>query len=99
MDNDKKLSKFLAIESYLQSLFCECSIETKKFPRTNHYLVRVVGPNGRLKHHIIFHFQFVGENTSDEVIEKLKDWRLEDVAEKAGKKVVFISKDGIRILS
>jgi hypothetical protein len=33
---------------------------------------------------MIFHFQFVDENTSDEVIEKLKDWRLEDVVKKAG---------------
>jgi hypothetical protein len=47
---------------------------------------------------MIFHFQFVDENTSDEVIEKLKDWRLEDVVKKAGEKVVFISKDGIRVL-
>ena len=79
MDNDKTLSKFLAIESYLKSLFPECSIETKKFPHTNNYLVRVDNPNGRLKHHLIFYFQFVDENTSDEVIEKLKDLCLQDV--------------------
>ena len=76
MDDNKTLSKFLTIESYLQSLFCESSIETKKFPHTKNYLVRVDDSNGRLKHHMIFHFQFVDENTSDEVIEKLKDWRL-----------------------
>jgi hypothetical protein len=98
MDDNKTLSKFLTIESYLQSLFCESSIETKKFPHTKNYLVRVDDSNGRLKHHMIFHFQFVDENTSDEVIEKLKDWRLEDVAKKAGEKVVFIDKDGIRVL-
>ena len=97
MDNNKTPSEFLAIQSYLRSLFRECSIETRKFHHSNNYLVRVDGPNGRLKHHMIFYFQFVDENTSDEVIEKLKDWCLQDVLKEAGKNVVFISNDGIRV--
>ena len=99
MDTDKILSKFLAIESYLQSLFHECSIETKEFPITKNYLVRIDSPNGQLKHHLIFYFQFVDENTSNEIVEKLKDWRLKDVLEKAGRNVVSISNDGIHVIS
>ena len=96
MENDKTTSKFLATESYLRSFFRECSIKTIKFHHSNNYLVRVSGPNGRLKHHLIFYFRFVDENPSDEVIEKLKDWCLQDVLKKAGTNVISISNDGIR---
>jgi hypothetical protein len=95
MDNGKAPSKFLPIESYLQTLFHGCSIQTKKLTYTNNYLVRIDGPSGRLKHHLIFFFEFIHENTSDEVIERLKDWCLKDVLEKTGENVVFISNDGI----
>jgi len=99
MADDTTLRKFLAIESYLQSLFHECSIETKEFPTTKNCLVRIVGPTDRLKHHLVFYIQFFDENTSNEILEKLKDWRLKDVLEKAGSNVVFISNDGIHVIS
>lgn len=90
--------KFSAIECYLESL-CERSvkIEKNKFFSSKHYVIFVKDFEGLVRHHLIFAFQFLAENTLLEIIEKLMSWHLEDVLRKAGKNVVLVSDEGLYV--
>ena len=98
LHKDTPAAKLRVIELYLQSL-CERSgkIEKKKFFDTQHYLILVKDLTGRVKHHLIFGLQFLADNSSVEVIEKLTSWHLEDVLRKAGEHVVLVSDKGFYV--
>jgi hypothetical protein len=48
---------------------------------------------------LIFTFEFVSENTTVEIIEKLMNWNLADVLRKAGKHAVLVSDEGLHVPS
>jgi hypothetical protein len=48
---------------------------------------------------LIFTYQFVSENTTVEIIEKLMSWNLADLLAKAGKHVVLVSDQGLYVPS
>lgn len=90
--------KFSVIECYLESL-CErrVKIEKNKFFSTEHYLIFVKDFKGLVRHHLIFTVQFLRDNTAVEIIEKLMNWRLENVLRKAGKHAVLVSNEGLNV--
>jgi hypothetical protein len=92
--------KFATIELYLESL-CDRSvrIEKQKFFSSKHYLIFVKDLKGLVRYHLIFTFEFVSENTTVEIIEKLMNWNLADVLRKAGKHAVLASDGGLYVPS
>ena len=92
--------RFATIELYLESL-CGRSvkIEKQKFFRSKHYLIFIKNLAGLVRHHLIFSFEFVSENTTAEIIKKLMSWNLADVLAKAGKHVVLVSDEGLYVPS
>jgi len=92
--------KFATIELYLESL-CDRSvrIEKQKFFSSKHYLIFVKDLKGLVRHHLIFTFKFLSENTAVDILEKLMRWHLRDVLRKAGKHAVLVSDEGLYVPS
>ena len=97
---EEPVAKLPAIDLYLRTLCAgSVTIEKKKFFDTQHYLIFVKDIKGLVRHHLIFSFQFLAENTALELIEKLMSWHLADALRKVGKNVVLVSEDGLYVPS
>lgn len=90
--------KFAIIELFLETL-CDRNVKIgkQKFFSSKHYLFFIKNLAGLVRHHVIFTYEFVSENTTVEIVEKLMSWNLEDVLPKAGKHVVLVSNKGLHV--
>lgn len=92
--------RLATIELYLESLSdWKVKIEKQKFFNTKHYLIFIKNLTGLVRHHLIFTYEFVSENTTVEIVEKLMSWNLADLLAKAGKHVVLVSDQGLHVPS
>ena len=92
--------RLATIELYLESLGDrKVKIQKQKFFNSKHYLIFIKNLTGLVRHHLIFTHEFVSENTTVEIIEKLMSWNLADLLPKAGKHVVLLSDQGLYVPS
>ena len=92
--------RLATIELYLESLGDrKVKIEKQKFFNSQHYLIFIKNLTGLVRHHLIFTYEFVSENTTVEIVEKLMSWNLADLLSKAGKHVVLVSDHGLHVPS
>jgi hypothetical protein len=92
--------RLATIQLYLETLGDrKVKIEKQKLFNSKHYLIFIKNLTGLVRHHLIFTYQFVSENTTVEIIEKLMSWNLADLLAKAGKHVVLVSDQGLYVPS
>ena len=92
--------RLATIQLYLETLGDrKVKIEKQKLFNSKHYLIFIKNLTGLVRHHLIFTYQFVSENTTVEIIEKLMSWNLADLLPKAGKHVVLVSDQGLYVPS
>ena len=92
--------RLATIQLYLETLGDrKVKIEKQKLFNSKHYLIFIKNLTGLVRHHLIYTYQFVSENTTVEIIEKLMSWNLADLLAKAGKHVVLVSDQGLYVPS
>ena len=92
--------RLATIQLYLETLGDrKVKIEKQKLFNSKHYLIFIKNLTGLVRHHLIFTHEFVSENTTVEIIEKLMSWNLADLLAKAGKHVVLVSDQGLYVPS
>ena len=92
--------RLATIQLYLETLGDrKVKIEKQKLFNSKHYLIFIKNLTGLVRHHLIFTYEFVSENTTVEIVEKLMSWNLADLLVKAGKHVVLVSDQGLYVPS
>ena len=95
MSYEQKLSR---IQSYLESLFPECSvqIEPEFEPSTTRF--RVDAPDGRVKHLLDISEEFLSDFTADQIEKKLETWNVKRVMGVAGRRIVRVTKSALMVV-
>ena len=92
--------RLATIELYLETLGdWKVKIEKQKLFNSKHYLIFIKNLAGLARHHLIFTYEFVSDNTTVEIVEKLMSWNLAELLAKAGKHVVLVSDEGLHVPS
>ena len=97
MSYEQKLSR---IQSYLESLFPECSvhIEPEFEPSTFRFRFRVDDPDGRVKHLLGVSEEFLSDFTADQIEKKLETWNVKRVMGVAGRRIVRVTKSALMVV-
>ncbi len=94
MSYEQKLSR---IQSYLESLFPECSVHIgPKFEPSTFYF-HVDDPDGRVKHLLSVSEEFLSDFTADQIEKKLETWNVKRVMGEAGRRIVRVTKSKLLI--
>ncbi len=97
-DTVASIMKRFEIKNYVQELFPECLLEVQQdFYIGDSLKMRINNPDGRMRHLVIFSAEFMEDFTTDEIFHKLNSWNLKRKLQKAGKKEVLISSNGLLI--
>jgi len=94
MNYKQKLSR---IQSYLKSLFQECSVHIEPEFETSTFRFRVDDPDGRVKHLLAVSEEFLSDFTADQIEKKLETWNVKRVMGKAGRMKILVSTFGLKI--
>ncbi len=95
--------KLSHIQSYLESLFPECSVhiepefERSKFRFPSTFRFRVDDPDGRVKHLLGVSEEFLSDFTADQIEKKLETWNVKRVMGEAGRRRVRVTKSGLTV--
>ncbi len=94
MSYEQKLSR---IQSYLESLFPECSVHIEPEFEPSTFRFRVDDPDGRVKHLLGVSEEFLSDFTADQIEKKLETWNVKRVMGVAGRRIVRVTKSGLTV--
>ncbi len=94
MSYEQKLSH---IQSYLESLFPECSVHIEPEFEQSTFCFRLDDPDGRVKHLLGVSEGFLSDFTADQIEKKLETWNVKRVMGKAGRRRVRVTKSGLTV--
>ena len=94
MSYEQKLSR---IQSYLESLFPECSVHIELEFEPTTFRFRVDEPDGRVKHLLGVSEGFLSDFTADQIEKKLETWNVKRVMGEAGRRIVRVTKSKLLI--
>ncbi len=94
MSYEQKLSR---IQSYLESLFSECSVHIEVEFEESTFCFRVDDPDGRVKHLLAVSEGFLSDFTADQIEKKLETWNVKRVMGQAGRMKILVSTFGLKI--
>ncbi len=89
MSYEQKLSR---IQSYLESLFPECSVHLELEFEQSTFRCRGDEPDGRVKHLLGVSEEFLSDFTADQIEKKLEAWNVKRVMGVAGRRIVRVTK-------
>ncbi len=82
------VQKLSRIQSYLKSLFSECSIHIEPEFEQSTFCFRVDDPDGRVKHLLA---------VSEEFLSELETWNVKRVMGEAGRMKILVSTSGLKM--
>jgi len=94
MSYEQKLS---SIQSYLESLFSECSVHIEPEFEQSTFRFRVDDPDGRVKHLLAVSDDVLSDFTADQVEEMLETWNVKRVMGEAGRMKILVSTFGLKM--
>ncbi len=94
MSYEQKLSR---IQSYLESLFSECSVHIEPEFEQSTSCFRLDDPDGRVKHLLAVSDEFLSDFTADQIEEMLETWNVKRVMGEAGRRRVRVTKSGLTV--
>ncbi len=94
MSYEQKLS---SIQSYLESLFSECSVHIEPEFEQSTFCFRLDDPDGRVKHLLAVSDEFLSDFTADQIEEMLETWNVKRVMGEAGRMKILVSTFGLKM--
>jgi len=94
MSYEQKLSH---IQSYLESLFPECSVHIEPEFEQSTFCFRLDDPDGRVKHLLGVSEGFLSDFTADQIEKKLETWNVKRVMGEAGRRRVRVTRPGLTV--